>query len=79
MSTTDPVILRPATPADRDFLLRVYAESRAEELAAADWTDEEKIARLYSLYEQEGSLANSVKFINLWEPQKKVPQPIDNY
>ena len=51
MSTTDPVTLRPATPADRDFLLRVYAESRAEELAAADWTDEEKQAFCHSQFD----------------------------
>ena len=44
MSTPDQVTLRPATLADRDFLLRVYAESRAAELAAAAWTDEEKHA-----------------------------------
>ena len=51
MSTADPVTLRPATPADRGFLLRVYAESRAGELAATDWTDEEKTAFCRSQFE----------------------------
>lgn len=36
--------LRPATDADREFLERVYAESRDHELAAAPWTDEQKAA-----------------------------------
>ena len=55
MSTTGPVTLRPATPADRDFLLRVYTESRAEELAAADWTDEEKQAFCLSQFDAQDS------------------------
>lgn len=33
--------LRPATDEDRPFLERVYAESRADELGATDWTDAE--------------------------------------
>jgi ribosomal protein S18 acetylase RimI-like enzyme len=44
MSTPARVTLRPATPGDRDFLLRVYADSRARELAAAGWTEEERNA-----------------------------------
>jgi GNAT superfamily N-acetyltransferase len=34
--------LRPITPADTPFLARVYASSRAEELAVTDWTEEQK-------------------------------------
>ncbi len=30
--------LRPVTPADADFLLRVYASTRADELALTGWT-----------------------------------------
>jgi ribosomal protein S18 acetylase RimI-like enzyme len=37
-------ILRPVTPADEPFLLRVYAGTRAEELAAVPWTGEQKDA-----------------------------------
>ena len=36
------VTLRPATPADREFLFQVYAASRAEELAPVPWSAEEK-------------------------------------
>ena len=38
------VSLRPATGADRGFLLRVYGATRADELALVDWTDEQKQA-----------------------------------
>lgn len=35
------ITLRPATPTDRDFLLKVYTDSRADELAATQWTPEQ--------------------------------------
>ncbi|HSB63293.1 MAG TPA: GNAT family N-acetyltransferase [Thermoanaerobaculia bacterium] len=38
--------LRPARPEDREFLLSVYASTRAEELAPVPWTDEQKGAFL---------------------------------
>jgi len=34
--------LRPSTPNDDAFLARVYASSRAEELAITGWTEEQK-------------------------------------
>jgi ribosomal protein S18 acetylase RimI-like enzyme len=34
--------LRPARPEDREFLLAVYASTRAEELAPVPWTAEQK-------------------------------------
>jgi ribosomal protein S18 acetylase RimI-like enzyme len=34
--------LRPVTPADEDFILTVYASTRADELAQVQWTDEQK-------------------------------------
>ena len=40
------VALRPVAPADDEFLLDVYADSRAEEMALAPWTDEQKRAFL---------------------------------
>jgi len=43
--------MRPVSDSDRDFLLRVYAESRAQELAAVQWTDEEKQAFCKSQFE----------------------------
>jgi ribosomal protein S18 acetylase RimI-like enzyme len=36
--------LRPASTSDRDFLLRVYASTREEELRLVDWSDEQKAA-----------------------------------
>ena len=36
------VALRPATAADHEFLARLYASTREEELAAVDWTAEQK-------------------------------------
>lgn len=35
-------VLRPATDADIPFLFRVYASSRADEMALVDWSDEQK-------------------------------------
>jgi ribosomal protein S18 acetylase RimI-like enzyme len=40
------VELRPATDADLPFLARVYASTRAEELAPLPWTDEQRRAFL---------------------------------
>ena len=40
------VSLRPATPADRDLLFRVYASTREEELAPVPWPAEAKEAFL---------------------------------
>lgn len=40
------VSLRPATPADRDLLFRVYASTREEELAPVPWPPEAKEAFL---------------------------------
>jgi GNAT superfamily N-acetyltransferase len=35
-------MLRAATADDREFLYRVYASARADELAVTDWSDEQK-------------------------------------
>jgi ribosomal protein S18 acetylase RimI-like enzyme len=51
LSVPGQVTLRPATGADRDFLQRVYADSRAQELAAVQWTDEEKHTFCMSQFE----------------------------
>lgn len=40
------VTLRPCTPLDAEFLFRVYASTRAEELAPAPWSEAEKEAFL---------------------------------
>jgi ribosomal protein S18 acetylase RimI-like enzyme len=39
---TAAVTLRPIGPSDSDFLFRVYASTRADELAPVPWTDEQK-------------------------------------
>src|SRR3954451_21173807 len=36
------ISLRPITPKDEDFLARIYASSRAEELAVTGWPEEQK-------------------------------------
>ena len=38
------VTLRPVGPDDEPFLLRVYASTRADELAQVPWTDDQKAA-----------------------------------
>lgn len=42
MSLPAGVALRPVAPEDEQFLLRVYASTRAEELALFPWGDEQK-------------------------------------
>ena len=47
MSGTRPAVeLRPATDSDLPFLARVFASTRAEELAPVPWTEEQKRAFL---------------------------------
>jgi ribosomal protein S18 acetylase RimI-like enzyme len=43
--------LRPVTPDDRDFLLRVYASTREEELRLVDWSAEQKEAFVRQQFE----------------------------
>jgi ribosomal protein S18 acetylase RimI-like enzyme len=45
------VTLRPARSEDREFLLAVYASTRAEELAPVPWTEEQKAAFLKMQFE----------------------------
>lgn len=44
MSNNVNVSLRPVTDADQEFLVGVYASTRAEELAQVDWDDSQKDA-----------------------------------
>jgi len=39
---TDSISFRPIRDEDREFLYRLYASTRADEMAVVDWTDEEK-------------------------------------
>ena len=43
--------LRPARADDRDFLLRLYASTREEELRLVDWSDEQKAAFVQQQFE----------------------------
>lgn len=47
------VALRPVTDADQEFLIGVYAGSRAAELAQADWDDSQKDAFIRWQYEMQ--------------------------
>ncbi len=49
------VSLRDAVPGDRDFLLRVYSSTRAEELATTGWTDEQKATFCLMQFEAQDS------------------------
>jgi GNAT superfamily N-acetyltransferase len=49
------ITLRRVTRSDRPFLETVYAESRAAELSATDWTDDEKIAFCQSQFAAQDS------------------------
>ncbi len=48
---------------------------------AMESTDAQKLAKLYAYYDKEGTLSSSkkVNFINLRDPQVKIPQPIDGF
>jgi ribosomal protein S18 acetylase RimI-like enzyme len=48
-----PITLRPALPGDDAFLLRVYASTRAEELAPVPWSDEQKEAFVRHQFESQ--------------------------
>lgn len=42
-------------------------------------TDEQKLAKLYSHYNEFGTLSGGVKYINLRDPRHNIPLPIDKY
>jgi len=54
MSTQSPlatnITLRPVGPEDDDFLLAVYASTRAEEMALVPWTDQQREAFIRSQF-----------------------------
>lgn len=49
------VALRAVQTEDEDFLLQVYAASRADEMALVDWSDEQKLAFLRSQFEAQAA------------------------
>lgn len=44
------ITLRPVGPGDQDFLVKVYASTRAEEMAMVPWTDEQRQAFVRSQF-----------------------------
>src|SRR5215471_14895823 len=58
------VTLRPVTESDDDFLLAVYASTRAEEMARVPWTAEQKEEFMRGQLLQEA--AESSKPINIY-------------
>lgn len=52
---TRALTLRPATPADRELLFRVYASTREEELAPVPWPPEAKEAFLRQQFDAQDS------------------------
>jgi len=66
----------------------LYAKDKTEIIWGAEFgkwqqyleaTDEQKLAKLYSYYREYGSLLGGAKYINLCDPQDKIPLPIDKY
>ncbi len=53
------VRLRPVEPGDEDFLLRVYASSRADEMALVPWDEEQKRAFVRSQFEAQYAQYNA--------------------
>ncbi len=47
--------LRPAREDDRDFLIQVYASTRADELAPVPWTNEQKAAFVLQQFEAQNT------------------------
>lgn len=50
MATASAPALRPATAKDEPFLFRLYASTRAEEMAATGWSDAQRNAFLRSQF-----------------------------
>jgi len=44
------ITLRPVVPGDYDFLVEVYASTRADEMAMVPWTDEQRQAFVRSQF-----------------------------
>lgn len=48
---TEEIAFRPAAEEDEGFLLRIYASTRADEMAVVPWTEPEKAAFLNVQFE----------------------------
>ncbi len=52
---TNPTTLRPSTPEDRELLYRIYASTRAGEMAAVPWSEQQKTDFLRFQFEAQDS------------------------
>ena len=66
----------------------LYTKDDIQIIWGAEWgkwqqhlesTDQEKLAKLWGYYRQHGTLSVGIKYINLRDPQDKIPLPIDKY
>ena len=66
----------------------LYTKDDIQIIWGAEWgkwqqhlesTDQEKLAKLWGYYRQHGTLSVGVRYINLRDPQDKIPLPIDKY
>jgi hypothetical protein len=66
----------------------MHTKDNIEIIWGAEWgkwqqylesSDAEKLTKLYDYYEHHGTLSVGVKYINLRDPQDKIPLPIDKY
>ncbi|UCE48939.1 MAG: hypothetical protein JSW47_02115 [Phycisphaerales bacterium] len=66
----------------------LHTQDNIEIIWGAEWgkwqqylesRDDEKLAKLYDYYNHHGTLSVGVKYINLRDPQDKIPLPIDKY
>ncbi len=67
------------TIATKDGTQIIWGAELGEYAKYLEASDDEKIAKLYTFNKDVGLLGTGVKYINLRNPQDKVPQPIDKY
>jgi hypothetical protein len=73
-------------PRERHIVLRskddtqiIWGAELGEWTKYAEATDEQKLAKLYAYYRDYGSLSAGAKYINLCDPQDRLPKPIEKY
>jgi len=73
---------------DRDAHIILYSKDGSQIIWGAEmgkWqqhlesTDEEKLAKLYGYYKDNGTLSGGARYIYLRDPRDKIPLPIDKY
>ena len=54
-ATSASLVLRPVNDADSDFLLQLYASTRADEMALVDWSEQQKFEFLHMQFNAQSS------------------------